>query len=118
MIDFKKLAEQAKKGEIGKTVSMKSVKFEKKGDSIVGKCIGVSESISSKFGQNQKEYVIENDTGLHNMFLNQNADKALATGNILGHFIYVEYQGKINLTDGRTFKQFELVLLPDQEDDK
>lgn len=100
-----------------KRQSVKFHQFEKKGESILGKLMGIS-ALNSTNGQGTYNmYLFETDDGFLKCSLGAAADQDMAPLWQLGGVYYVEYAGKEKLPNNRSMHRFEIDLVMEADGD-
>ncbi len=99
----------------GKKLNITIKKWGDAGDCVLGRVIKIQDFTSAKYGKTQNEYLIETEIGIQSVLLNAGTDRQLGCFDILGKIIYIEYKGKEDLTDGRSFKKFDVELIEEKK---
>lgn len=90
-------------------------KWETEGQSIFGKVKAIHDFQSEAFDKIQKEYIIDTGDNLISVFLNDTVDRQLSGFNILGNYVLIKYLGKIDISNGKKFKKFDIKMIEDKE---
>ena len=107
-----KYSEMLKKSkEKGALVDLTPMYFEfkKEGTSIIGRMKGfgpVQSSLSDGF---YNQYLMETDTGLVKFHLGGAADKEIAPQLRMGEVYFIEYEGKVKISKGRSVNKFKVL---------
>ncbi len=99
----------------GKKLNITIKKWGDVGDWVLGRVIKIQDFTSAKYGKTQNEYLIETETGIQSVLLNNGTDRQLSCFDITGKIIYIEYKGKEDLADGRSFKKFDVELIEEKK---
>ena len=114
-MNYKEMAEAAKKAKTGKSLSPKFHDWKTDGDTIVGRLLGTNLVESASTGQPYKQYLVETDTGLVKFHLGGFTDSEISSLIVIGHVYLVENLGKEKLAGGRSINNFSILdLTPDQ----
>jgi len=95
------------KGKI-KTLTSQIVTWEEEGQELVGKVLKVSPFTLGKFETEVDCYLIDTDDGIVTTVLGSATDKQLKEVDPVGQMIYIKYNGKTMLKDGRQVNNFHV----------
>lgn len=91
-----------------KTLTKQIFTFEAEGDTLIGKVIKIEPFTEGSFETEVNSYIIETDTGTVCTVLGSATDKQLKSVDPIGQNIYIEYQGKKQLKDGRSVNLYHV----------
>lgn len=89
------------------TFNIKS--WNESGDFLVGKVKKIEDFQGSKFETVCKSYLLETDEGLISTVLGASSDKQLEGLDLIGHILYIEYLGQIDLEGGKRCNRFSVI---------
>lgn len=83
-------------------------RFENEGDTLIGKLVAV-EQFQGKDGKGEcKKYIFDTDDGPQSCILGQATDSRLASDNLVGHVLIIEYKGSKKLDKDRNVNVFNI----------
>lgn len=82
--------------------------WDEEGQELWGKVISVKPFLLGKFDTEVDSYIIDTDEGLITTVLGSATDKQLKDVDPVGMRIYIKYQGKKQLADGRQINLFHV----------
>ena len=112
---YKEMYEEAQKSGAVKELKPEFYKFEKPGDSIIGRFKGKIHLDSSMTAEGYNHYIFETDEGMIKFPLSGYNDKEIGTQLTVYRVYYIEYRGEIKLEQGRKLKDFKAVEVMDSE---
>jgi len=107
MDSYKSLYEQAKKADNVRPLTAEYKKFEKKGDSVLGRLVGVTPVASTLGGGEYNQYLMETDEGLVKFALGRAGDSEIGAVMKVEKIYYVEFQGQEDIAGGRRVNKFK-----------
>lgn len=110
---YKKMYEEAQKTGAVKDLKPEFFKFEKEGDSIIGRLKSIVHLDSSLTAEGYNHYIFETDEGMIKFPLSGYNDKEIGTQLRKNHVYYIEYKGTVKLEQGRKLKDFHVVEVKD-----
>ena len=116
---YKELYENSRKANKLKSVTPDYVKWQKKGDQIIGAFVSYS-PVQSRLGDKEyNQYIFETDKGLVKFALGRSADNEVTPILARGVVYAITFQGKENIAGGRSVNRFEIeeVGIADQVDE-
>ena len=112
-MSYQEKYQKAKKEGNYSSLSIAIHKWNREGDTIVGKIVGIGEFDKSRFANNCNKYVMDTDDGLISFVLGSNVDNQLEGKDLLDKVICVTFHGQTLLDDGRKCNSFSVELLQD-----
>lgn len=106
METFRGLYDQAKKEKTTRQLTAEYRKFEKKGDSVLGRLVGVLAVQSTMGGGEYNQYLFETDEGLVKFALGRSGDGEIGVVFEKGKVYYIEFLGKEDISGGRRVNKF------------
>ena len=106
-----KYSEMLKKSkDKGAMVDLTPVYFEfkKEGTTVIGRLLGFSPVKSSLSEGFYNQYLMETDTGLIKFHLGGATDKEIVAQLKIGEVYFIEHQGKMKITGGRSVNKFKV----------
>ena len=117
MATYKEIYEQAVKSNGLKPLTPRYMKWEKKGDVILGAFKSKTIVTSSLGGGEYYQYLFDTDEGLVKFALGRSADAEIGIQMIPGHVYLIEYLGKVDIDRGRRVNRFSCQHVGVAEDD-
>lgn len=109
MGNYEKQLKAAKAAGLTKDLTPEYVKFDKKGDLIVGAFISKAR-VSSGLGEaGYNQYVFDTDDGVKKFHMGSASDNEVAEVFTPGMIYAITYQGKESISGGRTVNKFDVV---------
>lgn len=83
--------------------------WKEEGQYIIGRLKSIDKFEGGNFDSECKQYLFETDDGLVSTVMGAAVDKQLEKCDVIGDILFVEYQGKIALDDGRHVNKFVIL---------
>lgn len=99
-----------------KDLTPEYITFEEKGDTLVGRLIGVTDVISTLNEGTYNQYLLETDDGMKKFAMGNATDKEMINTLIVGGIYAITYQGKEQLKGGRRVNKFSIESIPEFDD--
>ena len=106
MSTYKEIYEQAVKNAGLKPLTPRYIKWEKKGDVILGAFRSKTTVTSSLGGGEYNQYLFDTDEGLVKFALGRSADAEIGVQLVPGHVYLIEYLGQVEIDRGRRVNRF------------
>jgi len=118
MKSYRELYNRSKKAKTVKSLTPNYVKWEKKGQQIIGAFISFNPVQSRLGGSEYNQYIFETDEGLIKFALGKSADSEFTPQLASGIVYAITYEGKENIAGGRQVNRFNLeeIGIADQVD--
>ena len=113
---YKEAYEAAKKSKLLKDLKPEFKKWEKEGDSIIGRLKAIVRLEGAMGGAGYNHYIFDTDDGMIKFPLSGYNDTEIGTQLRIDHIYYIEYKGKQELAGGREMKVFDAKEVPTFED--
>jgi len=110
---YKKAYEASKKSGALRDLKPEFKKWEKVGESIVGRFVRKIHVNSTMSADGYEHYVFQTDEGAVKFPLSGYNDKEIGAQLIPGHVYYIEYKGKEKVSGGFEMKVFDAVEVKD-----
>lgn len=107
-MNYKELYKAAKKEGRTKDLTPTFIKFEKPGDTIIGKYKGASPVRSALSEGEYNQYIFETDEGLVKFHVGSATDKEIAAQLNAGNVYCVTFEESIKISGGRTVNKFKV----------
>jgi len=107
-MSFKELYEQAKTSKVLRSLSPTFIEFKKKGDTVIGKLVAVTQVTSSKSQGFYNQYVVETDGGLVKFALGSATDREIEPLLEVGELYAFTFLSKESLGGGRSVNKFQI----------
>jgi len=119
MKSYKELYAQAKKSKTTRQLTPDFIKWEKKGQQIIGAYISQNPVTSRLGGTPYNQYIFETDEGRVKFSLGRSADSEFAETFARGVVYAITYDGKDDISGGRRVNRFSIeeIGVSDQVDD-
>lgn len=91
-----------------KTLTRQIYTWEQEGQELVGKVLRIEPFTAGVFDTEVNCYIIETDAGIVTTVLGSATDKQLLSVDPVGQMLYIKYQGKKMLNDGRSINLFHV----------
>lgn len=114
---YKELLTEAEKTKTIQPITADYIKWEKEGQSILGRFIASAPVNSSMSEGTYNQYLFETDDGLVKFALGQSHDNEIGKVMKRGSVYHIVYEGKEDLPGGRKFKKFTCSHVPFASDD-
>jgi hypothetical protein len=111
MTKYADMAKEAKEKKTGRSLTPEYVKFEKKGQSIIGLFISKSAIQSSTGDGSYNQYLMETDEGNVKFHLGSAADAEVGEVFKPGVVYSIEFQGQEDIGGGRKVNKFDIMEL-------
>lgn len=109
MKTYAELYEAAQKSKNIRQLTAEYVKWEKPGDVILGRLVGVSAVQSSVGGGEYNQYLFETDEGLVKFALGRSGDGEIGAVMEKGKVYMINFLGQEELTGGRRVNKFNCI---------
>jgi len=106
MSTYKEIYERALKSGGVKSLTPRYMKWEKKGDTILGAFRSKTTVSSSLGGAEYYQYLFDTDEGLVKFALGRSADAEIGVQLVSGHVYLIEYLGQVEIDRGRRVNRF------------
>ncbi len=113
MATYKEAAAKAQKEGTAKKVDIQVHKWEKEGDTLIGRIKAVNEKESDTFDGTYNQYLIETDEGMVATIFGAAVDMLFSTESPVGKVYMFTWQGKRALDKGRTMNVFTVMEIPE-----
>ena len=104
---YDELYRKAVEEESLKDLSFDIIRWEESGQSVLGEVVGFEDFEAGEYDMQCFQWKIKTDEGLVSCVLGSVADKRMENV-VVGDLIYIEYQGKKELPNGRRVNLFKI----------
>jgi len=112
-MNFKEMYEKRQQEGRIKDLTPEYITFTEKGDSILGRLIGITDVISTLNEGTYNQYLLETDDGMKKFALGNATDKELINTLIVGGIYVITFEGKEQLKGGRRVNKFSIESIPE-----
>jgi len=110
-MNYREMAKKAKETEQFQNLTPEFVRWEEKGQTIVGSFQGLVEVTSGLNQGSYNQYIFDTDDGLIKFSLGSLADKEVGNRFEQGSIYYIEFLGKQKIPGGHQVNRFKILQL-------
>lgn len=112
-MNYQKKAEEALKGKSARRIETEYLKFETKGETIVGRLLSIDETESRMGSGTYNMYTVETDNGPVRFSVGHATDMEIIGQLEIGRVYYFKYLGKQKLPSGFERKAYDVFEIPE-----
>lgn len=115
-MDYMKMYQEAKAAGKIQRQTYRIHTWDTVGDVLIGKVMGLNDFTGGKFETPVKAYLLDTELGFISTILGSATDEQLSAVDLPGKIICITYQGKKELTDGRSVNLFDVDVVDEYEE--